>query len=211
MILLHLSLLLSLPPPYFPRALTSGKTLRCVGGSAEIWSTTLVNRAKNVCVCARGRIVLRCRMRWEATRFTSWRPMAVWPLASTPHVLFIIYAAGSLFPPADSPAKENGEWRSLHEADLTRAPLPRLQAVTPLCCWTFLPLKPNFCPPKEGKYLQEQSNLLEEVVLSASSLSLILYCVSSIWQVLLFWKTADIESAVSDCTANSRQVLWLLM
>lgn len=109
-------------------------------------------------------------------------------------------------PPADSPTKENGEWRSLHDADLTRAPLPRLQAVTPLCCRTFLPLKPNFCPPKDRKSLQEQSNLLEEVVLSVSSLSQIFNRMSSIWQMLLFWKTADIESAVSDCTANSRQV-----
>ncbi len=48
MILLHLSLLLISPSLFFPRALTSGKTLRRVGDSEEIWSTTLVNRAKNV-------------------------------------------------------------------------------------------------------------------------------------------------------------------
>ncbi|KAK5863932.1 hypothetical protein PBY51_000916 [Eleginops maclovinus] len=74
------------------------------------------------------------------------------------HVLFIIYAAGCLVPPADNPTKENAEWRSLHDVDLTPAPPPRLQAVTPLCCSTFLQLKPNFCPPKEGKNQQENSN-----------------------------------------------------
>lgn len=68
MILLHLSLL------SFPQALTSGKTLRRIGGSAETQSTRLVNRAENVYVCARGRIVVRGR---EAARFTSWRPVAV--------------------------------------------------------------------------------------------------------------------------------------
>lgn len=123
-------------------------------------------------VCAREQILVCYRARREVARFTSWRPVAVWPLASALHVLFIIYAAGCLFPPADSPTKENGEWQSLHEADLTPAPLQRLQAITPLCRWTFLPLKPNFCPPKEEeKNLQEQSNSLEEVVLSESPLS----------------------------------------
>lgn len=109
-------------------------------------------------------------------------------------------------PPADSPTKENGEWRSLHDADLTGAPLPRLQAVTPLCCWTFLPLKPNFCPPKEGKKTCRSSQTYQRRRFSLCLLSLILYCMSSIWQMLMFWKTADIESAMSDCTANTRQV-----
>lgn len=54
-------------------------------------------------------------------------------------------------PPADKPTKENEEWWSFHDADLTPAPLQRLQAVASLCCWTFLPLTHNFCPPTGEK------------------------------------------------------------
>lgn len=46
-ILLYLFLLLSIAPPLSLQALTSGKTLRYVWGLVEMWSATLVNRAKN--------------------------------------------------------------------------------------------------------------------------------------------------------------------
>lgn len=122
--------------------------------------------------------MVRFRARREVARFTSWHPMAVWPLASALHVLFISYAVGCLFPPADSPTKENGEWRSLRDADLTPAPLQRLQAVTPFCWRTFiLLLKTQLLAnksKKKTKKLQEQSNLLDKRVLSVSSLFLIL-------------------------------------
>lgn len=50
-ILLYLFLLLSIAPPLSLQALTSGKTLRYVWGLVEMWSATLVNRAKTQMHC----------------------------------------------------------------------------------------------------------------------------------------------------------------
>lgn len=84
-------------------------------------------------------------------------------------------------------------------------------AETPGCYPTLLL---NFSPPsnltsvpqKRGEKNYRSSQTCSRRRFSLCLRSVILYCMSCIWQMFLFWKTADIENAVSDCTANGRWI-----
>lgn len=207
MILLHLSLLLSLPPFAFPQALTSGKTLKCVRSYNGNMEQYISKQGKRICMC------VHADTSWCAAGRGGKRPGS---LPGTPWLsdLWRPHCTSSsssmqqdvCFPPCWQP--NQGERRV---AELPWYwPYPSPAAETPGCYPT---LRLNFSSPqtqllstKRGKEKPcRSSQTHQKGCLSLCLPSLILYCMSSIWQMLLFWKTADIESAVSDFTANSHQ------
>lgn len=197
MILLHLSLLLPLPRSLFPSGSNFWQDFRTWWRLSRNMERCISKQGKkNMYGSTQQQSTACCSALWEVAGDTSWHPVAVWPLASMLHVLFLIYAVGclSVSPPADNPSKENGERWSRYDAGFT--PLLKLQAhFTPLCSWTYLP-QTQLLPTKRKNCKRRKK------ITSPFSLLAFHAWMSSIWQML----TPDIEIVVSDCTANSCKV-----
>lgn len=152
MILLHLSSSISPSLLTLPRALTSGKTLRCDGDSVKIRRLALVNGGEK-CVYT---LTQRGTLHGTVGSSRGYFLMPYSCLTSGVHAacpLHHLCSRMSTLPPADNPSEEK---KSLYDAFLT--PLLRLQAVTPLRSLNFTPpLKSIFTPSKdEGKKMHER-------------------------------------------------------
>lgn len=143
MILLHLSSSISPSLPTLPRALTSGKTLRCDGDSVKIRRLALVNGGEKCVYTLTQRGTLHGTVGSSRGYFLMpYSCLTSGVRAARP--LHHLCSRMSTLPPADNPSEENRAWMTLF--------LPHCwdsRLLPHFAHWTLLPLKSIFSPSRD--------------------------------------------------------------
>lgn len=201
MILLHLSSSISPSLLTLPRALTSGKTLRCDGDSVKIRRLALVNGGEK-CVYT---LTQRGTLHGTVGSSRGYFLMPYSCLTSGVHAacpLHHLCSRMSTLPPADNPSEEK---KSLYDAFLT--PLLRLQAVTPLRSLNFTPPPPPLNPSSLHRKMRGKKCMsVKKKKGSDCSICLPISLSPNLVVLDLTLASPDIETVVSKCTTNSWEV-----